>query len=54
MHHPRELVVMTANGHIEGFSHHNVVRYDGTNLEEVKYRMQERFIRRSINVAVRV
>ncbi len=34
---------MPANSHNEGFSHPNVVRYDGNNLEEVKQRMQERF-----------
>lgn len=42
-HRPRGLVIMPANGHNEGFSHPNVVRYDGSNLEEVRQRMQERF-----------
>lgn len=34
---------MPANGYNEGFSHPNVIRYDGSNLEEVRQRMQERF-----------
>lgn len=42
-HRPRGLVIMPANGYNEGFSHPNVVRYDGSNLDEVRQRMQERF-----------
>jgi hypothetical protein len=37
---PRGLVIMPAHPHNAGFSHPNVVRYDGTNLEEVAARLQ--------------
>ena len=36
---PRGLVIMPAHYHNEGFVHPNVVRYDGTNLEEVRTRL---------------
>ena len=36
---PRGVVIMPAHQHNEGFSHPNVVRYDGTNLEEVRKRL---------------
>jgi hypothetical protein len=42
-HRPRGLVIMPANDHNIGFSHPNVVRYDGTNINEVKERMLVRF-----------
>ncbi len=42
-HRPRGLVIMPASGHNEGFTHPNVVRYDGTNLDEVKAQMLARF-----------
>lgn len=37
------LVIMPANEHNAGFTHPNVVRYDGTNLAEVRDRMMVRF-----------
>jgi FMN phosphatase YigB (HAD superfamily) len=40
---PRGLVIMPANDHNADFSHPNVVRYDGSNLDEVKNRMLARF-----------
>jgi len=42
-HRPRGLVIMPAHDHNAGFSHPNVVRYDGTNIDEVKSRMLARF-----------
>lgn len=42
-HRPRGLVVMPANDHNSDYSHPNVVRYDGSNLDEVKARMVERY-----------
>lgn len=42
-HRPRGLVIMPAHDHNTGFDHPNVVRYNGTNLEEVKTRMQTRY-----------
>jgi hypothetical protein len=42
-HRPRGLVIMPAHDHNAGFTHHNVVRYDGTNIDEVKARMFARF-----------
>ena len=35
-HRPRGLVIMPANKSNKGFSHPQVIRYDGTNLEEVR------------------
>jgi len=40
-HRPRGLVVMPANSMNVTFTHPNVIRYDGTNLEEVKKRIIE-------------
>lgn len=40
---PRGLVIMPAHEHNAGFNHPNVVRYDGTNKDEVKARMLTRF-----------
>jgi 5'(3')-deoxyribonucleotidase len=40
---PRGLVIMPANDHNAGFNHPNVVRYDGSNLVEVRTRMTTRF-----------
>jgi hypothetical protein len=34
---------MPASDNNVGFSHPSVVRYDGSNLEEVRQRMKERF-----------
>jgi hypothetical protein len=42
-HRPRGLVIMPAHNHNVGFAHSQVVRYDGTNLDEVRTRMQIRF-----------
>lgn len=42
-HRPRGLVVMPANNHNADFSHPNVVRYDGSNLEGVRMRMIARY-----------
>ena len=42
-HRPRGLVIMPASENNVGYSHPNVLRYDGTNLDEVKTRMQTRF-----------
>ena len=36
---PRGLVIMPAHDHNEPFAHPSVVRYDGTNLEEVRTRL---------------
>ncbi len=37
---PRGLGIMPAQKWNEGFEHSNVVRYDGTNLAEVRDRME--------------
>lgn len=42
-HRPRGLVIMPGNYHNAGFTHPNVVRYDGTNLAEVRNSMLVRF-----------
>jgi hypothetical protein len=42
-HRPRGLVIMPAHHHNVGFAHPQVVRYDGTNLDEVRTRMLIRF-----------
>lgn len=42
-HRPRGVVIMPAHDHNAGFSHPNVVRYDGTNIDEVRERMGARF-----------
>lgn len=42
-HRPRGLVIMPANDHNIGFTHPNVVRYDGSNIVEVKTRMLARY-----------
>jgi len=36
---PRGLAIMPAHDHNEGFAHPNMVRYDGTNLDEVRERL---------------
>ena len=36
---PRGMVIMPAHDHNESFSHPNVVRYNGSNLEEVRERL---------------
>lgn len=42
-HRPRGLVVMPANDNNIGYTHPQVVRYDGSNLDEVNARMLARF-----------
>lgn len=42
-HRPRGLVIMPASDANIGYSHPNVVRYDGSNIEEVRLRMVARF-----------
>jgi 5'-nucleotidase len=42
-HRPRGLVIMPAHSYNANFIHPNVVRYDGTNIEEVQQRMLARF-----------
>ena len=42
-HRPRGLVIMPAHDHNKDYSHANVIRYDGTNIDEVKKRMLVRF-----------
>jgi len=44
-HRPRGLVIMPASKNNFGFSHANVVRYDGSNIEEVRSRMEAQFVR---------
>jgi 5'-nucleotidase len=44
MHRPRGLVIMPANDHNISFAHPNVLRYDGSNIVEVRQRMTARFI----------
>lgn len=38
---PRGLVIMPAHPHNENFHHPNVVRYNGTNLDEVEFRLKD-------------
>ena len=45
-HRPRGLVIMPAHEHNKDFKHPNVVRYDGTNIEEVRERLQAQFNRK--------
>lgn len=42
-HRPRGLVIMPANNHNVDFIHPNVLRYDGSQIEEVRQRMITRF-----------
>ncbi|MDD2270962.1 MAG: hypothetical protein PHP95_08560 [Desulfuromonadaceae bacterium] len=42
-HRPRGVVVMPAHDYNTAFTHPNVVRYDGTNIDEVKTRMLARY-----------
>lgn len=42
-HRPRGLVIMPAHDYNGNFVHPNVVRYDGTNIDEVRARMLARF-----------
>ncbi len=42
-HRPRGLVIMPAHNYNSDFVHPQVVRYDGTNIEEVRQRLSERF-----------
>lgn len=42
-HRPRGLVIMPAHDYNAGFTHPNVVRYDGKNIDEVRARMLTRF-----------
>ena len=42
-HRPRGLAIMPAHDYNIDFSHPNVVRYDGTNLDEVREHMSARF-----------
>lgn len=44
-HRPRGLVIMPAHDYNADFTHPQVVRYDGTNILEVKTRLSERFER---------
>jgi 5'(3')-deoxyribonucleotidase len=44
-HRPRGLVIMPAHDHNADFIHPQVVRYDGTNIGEVRTRLSERFKR---------
>lgn len=44
-HRPRGLVIMPAHLHNEGYKHPNVVRYDGTNLDEVIDRLTKAYNR---------
>ena len=45
-HRPRGLVIMPAHPYNEDYKHPNVIRYDGTNLEEVKSRLYTQFNRK--------
>ena len=45
-HRPRGLVIMPAHEHNKDFKHPNVVRYDGTNIEEVREKLQAQFNRK--------
>lgn len=42
-HRPRGLVVMPASSNNVGYNHPNVIRYDGSNIDEVRKRMILRF-----------
>lgn len=42
-HRPRGLVIMPDHGHNAEFKHQNVVRYDGSNIDEVSARMFSRY-----------
>lgn len=42
-HRPRGLVIMPASVHNAEFTHTNVVRYDGSNLDEIREKMFNRF-----------
>ena len=42
---PRGLVIMPAHEHNKNYIHKNVIRYDGSNISEVKRRMLETMIR---------
>lgn len=42
-HRPRGLIIMPASDLNASFTHPNVVRYDGSNIDEVRQRMQGRF-----------
>jgi hypothetical protein len=42
-HRPRGLIIMPAHDFNKDFKHPNVVRYDGTNIEEVKERLLKQF-----------
>lgn len=42
-HRPRGLVIMPASDLNASFTHPSVVRYDGSNIEEVRQRMITRF-----------
>ena len=44
-HRPRSLVIMPAHDFNNGFSHPNVIRYDGTNAVEVEERLRFHFNR---------
>lgn len=45
-HRPRGLVIMPAHLYNEDYKHPNVIRYDGTNIEEVKKRLESQFNRK--------
>jgi hypothetical protein len=45
-HRPRGLVIMPAHEYNKDFKHPNVIRYDGTNIEEVKERLISQFNRK--------
>lgn len=45
-HRPRGLVIMPAHDFNKNFKHPNVVRYDGTNLDEVRKRLLEQYNRK--------
>ena len=42
-HRPRGLVIMPAHEFNKDFKHPNVIRYDGTNLQEVAERLKEKY-----------
>lgn len=45
-HRPRGLVIMPANKSNEGYSHHQVIRYDGSNLPQVREAMEKAKLRK--------
>ena len=45
-HRPRGLVIMPAHEHNKDLKHPNVVRYDGSNIEEVRERLTAQFNRK--------